>query len=124
MAKALTMKSTARKGGTFTLEEVQEAFRFVHRSLTDESSATPQEALCEVEMALGLSDEECDAIHEPPCAKSEGWDVFNGDEIQRDDERNLFESDADALGHIKACRDCQAKLGREALRVGLVKGDA
>lgn len=34
-------------------------------------------------------------------ALSEGWMVFNGCEIQRDDETGLFATDDDAIEHVR-----------------------
>jgi hypothetical protein len=48
------------------------------------------------------------------CSLRVGWDFFNDEEIQRDDELALFDSDDDARAHIRACARCRMDLMVEA----------
>lgn len=50
-------------------------------------------------------------------ALAEGWAIFNGNEIQRDDEVGTFDTDADALNHVKARAAEGSALHRKALAI-------
>lgn len=50
----------------------------------------------------------------PPCSLRAGWGYFNDQEVQRDDEEALFETDFDARAHIRGCSFCLMDLMVEA----------
>jgi hypothetical protein len=48
-------------------------------------------------------------------AQHEGWGVFNGGEIQRDDEMGYFDSDDEAVEHVKRLAEGGSMLHQVAL---------
>lgn len=53
-------------------------------------------------------------------AQAEGWAMFEAEgryQLQRDDEANVFESDADAIIHVAVCAKAGSKLHLEALHM-------
>lgn len=47
-------------------------------------------------------------------AQAEGWGVFDGRDIQRDDEANVFASDDDAIEHVRRLADAGSMMHRAA----------
>ena len=50
-------------------------------------------------------------------AQFEGWGIFNDQELQRDDEMDRFESDDDAVAHVRQLASAGSRLHCEALAV-------
>jgi hypothetical protein len=50
-------------------------------------------------------------------AQAEGWGVFNGCEIQRDDDRDVFASDDEAIAHVRELADAGSAFHRAAIRL-------
>jgi hypothetical protein len=48
-------------------------------------------------------------------AESEGWAIFNGNQIQRDDELAKFETDEDAIAFVQRLADLGSQLHLSAL---------
>jgi hypothetical protein len=70
---------------------------------------------------LDIDEVQCDPTHVARVqtvnrfAQFEGWGIFNDKEIQRDDEMDRFESDDDALAHVRQLANAGSRLHREAL---------
>jgi hypothetical protein len=50
-------------------------------------------------------------------AQHEGWGIFNGTELQRDDELNIFANDDDALAFVKRLADAGSVLHQHAIEL-------
>jgi hypothetical protein len=50
-------------------------------------------------------------------AQHEGWGLFNGGEIQRDDELNIFANDIEAIEHVRRLSEAGSVLHKVALEL-------